>query len=58
MTFSIRKINLNRTISSEIVLIIKDNLLSGSLKSGEKLPTEKELMEQLGVSRTDRKSVV
>ncbi|ASK62310.1 GntR family transcriptional regulator [Virgibacillus phasianinus] len=52
MTFSIDKISLNRTISSEIVLIIKDNLLSGELKPGDKLPTEKELMEKLGVSRT------
>ncbi|MEN1968690.1 GntR family transcriptional regulator [Lentibacillus sp. N15] len=52
MTFSVEKINLSRTISSEIVLIIKDNLLNGSLKPGDKLPTEKELMEQLGVSRT------
>ncbi|MFD1065710.1 FadR/GntR family transcriptional regulator [Oceanobacillus locisalsi] len=52
MALSFEKINLNRTISSEIVLIIKDNLLNGSLKPGDKLPTEKELMEQLGVSRT------
>jgi|SRR5690625_1884972 len=52
MAFSIEKINLSRTISSEIVTIIKDNLLSGALKPGDKLPTEKELMEQLGVSRT------
>lgn len=52
MTFSVGKINLSRTISSEIVLIIKDNLLNGSLKPGDKLPTEKELMERLGVSRT------
>lgn len=52
MTFSIDKISLSRTISSEIVLIIKDNLLRGALKPGDKLPTEKELMEQFGVSRT------
>ncbi|GGB57971.1 hypothetical protein GCM10011409_39330 [Lentibacillus populi] len=52
MTFSIDKISLSRTISSEIVLIIKDNLLRGVLKPGDKLPTEKELMEQFGVSRT------
>ena len=52
MTLSIGKINLGRTISSEIVLMIKDNLLNGSLQPGDKLPTEKELMEQLGVSRT------
>ncbi|MFA1818880.1 FadR/GntR family transcriptional regulator [Virgibacillus oceani] len=52
MQFSMEKINLSRTISSEIVTIIKDNLINGSLKPGDKLPTEKELMQQLGVSRT------
>ncbi|MEC5423379.1 GntR family transcriptional regulator [Virgibacillus sp. C22-A2] len=52
MVFSIEKMNVNRTISSQIVSIIKDNLLNGSLKPGDKLPTEKELMDQLGVSRT------
>ena len=52
MQFSMEKINLRQTISSEIVKIIKDNLINGSLKPGDKLPTEKELMEQLGVSRT------
>lgn len=52
MDLSIEKINLSGTISSEIVKIIKDNLLNGNLKPGDKLPTEKELMEQIGVSRT------
>src|SRR5690625_1162202 len=52
IAFSLKNINFNRTISSEIVSLIKDNLLNGSLKPGDKLPTEKELMDQLGVSRT------
>lgn len=39
-------------ISSEIVSIIKAKLLDGSLKNGDKLPTESEMTEQLGVSRT------
>ncbi|WP_010531927.1 FadR/GntR family transcriptional regulator [Lentibacillus jeotgali] len=52
MELSIGNINLSRTISSEIVNMIKDNLLNGKLKPGDKLPTEKELMEQIGVSRT------
>ena len=39
-------------ISSEIVSIIKAKLLDGSLKNGDKLPTESEMIEQLGVSRT------
>ncbi|ASN06280.1 GntR family transcriptional regulator [Virgibacillus necropolis] len=53
MSLSFTKINnMSRTISSEIVLLIKDNLLKGALKPGDKLPTEKELMAQLGVSRT------
>jgi len=58
LVFSVEKINLSRTISSEIVSIIKDNLLRGALKPGDKLPTEKELMEQLGVSRTPVREAV
>ncbi|KZE39670.1 GntR family transcriptional regulator [Bhargavaea cecembensis] len=38
--------------SAEIVSMIKDKLLDGTLKNGDKLPTETELVEQLGVSRT------
>lgn len=52
MMFSNDKVSTNRTISAEIVLKVKDKLLSGEIKPGDKLPTEKELMEQLGVSRT------
>lgn len=52
MDLSVDRMNQSQTISSEIVSIIKDNLLNNSLKPGDKLPTEKELMEQLGVSRT------
>src|SRR5699024_6323484 len=52
MQFSMEKINLRQTISSEIVQIIKDNHINGSLKPSDKLPNETEMMEQLGVSRT------
>ncbi|WP_090087499.1 FadR/GntR family transcriptional regulator [Lentibacillus persicus] len=58
MDLSIEKINLEGTISSEIVKIIKDNLLNGNLRPGDKLPTEKELMEQIGVSRTPVREAV
>lgn len=49
---SFQKINRGSTLSSEIVLAIKDQLLKGHLKPGDKLPTEQELMKQFGVSRT------
>ncbi|MBP1934708.1 FadR/GntR family transcriptional regulator [Ammoniphilus resinae] len=39
-------------ISSQIVSLIKNRLIDGSIKPGDKLPTEIELVEQLGVSRT------
>jgi DNA-binding FadR family transcriptional regulator len=36
----------------EIIQIFKNKIISGELKPGDKLPTEVELMEQLGMSRT------
>ncbi|MDR1933293.1 MAG: GntR family transcriptional regulator [Spirochaetales bacterium] len=36
----------------EIISIFKDKIISGELKLGDKIPTEAELMEQLGLSRT------
>ncbi|GGC76383.1 hypothetical protein GCM10007216_03670 [Thalassobacillus devorans] len=52
MPITFDRLNTSKTISKEIVEIIKDNLVNGELKPGDKLPTEKELIEQLGVSRT------
>lgn len=46
------KLTTSSKISTEIVSIIKDKLLDGTLKNGDKLPTETEMVEQLGVSRT------
>jgi GntR family transcriptional regulator, transcriptional repressor for pyruvate dehydrogenase complex len=40
-----------RHISEEIFDQIKEAILEGKLKPGQKLPTERELMSQLGVSR-------
>ena len=40
-----------RHISEEVFDQIKEAILEGSLKPGQKLPTERELMNQLGVSR-------
>lgn len=46
------KLTTSHKISTEIVTAIKNKLLDGSLKNGDKLPTEAEMVEQLGVSRT------
>jgi DNA-binding FadR family transcriptional regulator len=46
------KLKTNEKKSTEIVSLIKDKLLEGTLKNGDKLPTETEMVEQLGVSRT------
>jgi GntR family transcriptional regulator, transcriptional repressor for pyruvate dehydrogenase complex len=40
-----------RHISEEVFDQIKEAILEGKLKPGQKLPTERELMSQLGVSR-------
>ena len=44
--------------STEIVNQIKSNLLDGTLKPGDKLPTEAELTEQFGVSRTPLREAI
>lgn len=41
-----------RTLSDEIVAQISDDIVSGALAPGQKLPTEQEQMEHFGVSRT------
>lgn len=41
-----------RTLSSQVVDYILDLIKSGKVKPGEKLPTEKALIETLGISRT------
>lgn len=46
------KLTTSNKISTEIVSIIKTKLLKGTLKNGDKLPTESEMVKQLGVSRT------
>ncbi|PPA70362.1 FadR/GntR family transcriptional regulator [Jeotgalibacillus proteolyticus] len=46
------KLTVSHKISTEIVSMIKNKLLDGTLKNGDKLPTEAEMVEQLGVSRT------
>lgn len=40
------------TLSEKIVSQISDHLVRGELKPGDKLPSERELAEQFGVSRT------
>ncbi|MCB0262182.1 MAG: FadR/GntR family transcriptional regulator [Calditrichia bacterium] len=41
-----------RTLSQEVVRTIEENILNKKLMPGQKLPTEKELGEMFGVSRT------
>ncbi len=42
----------NRRLYEQVVEQIRDRVLSGELEDGDQLPTERELTEQLGVSRT------
>ena len=42
----------NRALSEEIIVQISDALVAGELKPGDRLPPERELAEQFGVSRT------
>ena len=39
------------TVSKEIMLQIKESILNGKIKSGEKIPSERELTERFNVSR-------
>lgn len=52
------KLTTSDKISTEIVSTIKNKLLDGTLKNGDKLPTEAELVEQLGVSRTPLREAI
>jgi GntR family transcriptional regulator, transcriptional repressor for pyruvate dehydrogenase complex len=42
----------NRALSEKIIVQISDALIAGELKRGDRLPPERELAEQFGVSRT------
>ena len=42
----------NRALSEKIIVQISDVLITGGLKPGDRLPPERELAEQFGVSRT------
>ncbi|KJS88411.1 MAG: hypothetical protein JM58_01220 [Peptococcaceae bacterium BICA1-8] len=46
------RINNEEKRYSEIINIIKNKLIKGEILPGDKLPTEAEMVEQLGVSRT------
>ena len=47
-----KKIGSSKTLSQEIVENIEKHIISKKLVAGQKLPTEKELCEMFGVSRT------
>ena len=46
------------TVTDEAILKIKEMILDGRLKAGERLPPEKELSEQLGLSRSSLREAV
>jgi GntR family transcriptional repressor for pyruvate dehydrogenase complex len=46
------------TVTDEAILKIKEMILGGQLKAGERLPPEKELSEQLGLSRSSLREAV
>ena len=47
-----------KPISAEILNMITDNILAGNLKPGDKLPTEFELSESLGVGRNSVREAI
>ena len=46
------------TVTDEAILRIKEMLLSGELRPGDRLPPEKELSEKLGLSRSSLREAV
>lgn len=46
-----RTVNKSEKVSDNIIAQIRDSILSGKLKPGDKLASEKELMDQFGVSK-------
>jgi GntR family transcriptional regulator, transcriptional repressor for pyruvate dehydrogenase complex len=52
MSITFEPIHDNRALSEKIISQISDALVGGQLKPGDRLPPERELAEQFGVSRT------
>lgn len=52
MSIVFRRIPDNRALSEKIISQISDAIISGELRPGDRLPPERELAEQFGVSRT------
>ncbi|WP_032121903.1 FadR/GntR family transcriptional regulator [Clostridium amazonitimonense] len=48
----------NTRVYEKVVEQIKDMIIKGTLKKGDKLPTERELAERLGVSRTSIREAI
>lgn len=57
VTKSIRPLN-RESVTSSIINRLTDLLISGELKPGDKLPTEMELAEQLGVGRNSVREAI
>jgi GntR family transcriptional regulator, transcriptional repressor for pyruvate dehydrogenase complex len=58
MKTTFNRLSTNKNISAEVVSQIKKHLLNGTLKPGDKLPTEAELVEQFGISRTPLREAI
>lgn len=58
MKTTFKRLSTNKNISAEVVSQIKKHLLNGTLKPGDKLPTEAELVEQFGISRTPLREAI
>ncbi len=52
MTFEFSPISDNRALSERIISLISDAIIGGELRPGDRLPSERELAQQLRVSRT------
>lgn len=48
----------NESVVNNVVNKIKNSIMSGELKAGDKLPTEVELIEQLGVGRNSVREAI
>lgn len=51
-TFSLRQVSGSQSRTSDLVRMLSEDIRSGRIKPGEKLPTEQEIVRLTGVSRT------
>lgn len=58
MSIKFPALNHEKNMSMKIVSVFKNMLIDGRIKPGDKLPTEAELVQQLGVSRTPLREAI